>query len=734
MARSVLLLVIGAMVGGAAVYLFAKPEPARESVESVDAAVPASVAPDSLATANPDIVADGGSRFAAERLAVYQQAATTTDSFDLETMIERASAEPVSRLRDMKLTALLARFAELDPRRAVAFAQSRYLETRFLLPLFEALARTDSAAALAELALISPAPKQRKIALAILNVIGNDSRGFEQVVAALPDQDRVSFEMDALVMQAETDPIGALQVALAMESSVMQSLVLPRIAEMAANRDPRMALAQAAMIEDFELRSNYSRYVLDAWASSDPAAVFAYLENAELSQLPNSLALYQSMAESDPDRLLVMLETFPPAVRTIGQRAVAQALAERDPAAALSLLDSLPPGQDRENLMRVIAQAYGRQNPDLALAWAQTLVPPSQDVLASVMQGIAAVDFDRALDLVIAELEKPGPAGISGLASSLPFSLMMISGPGGGGDMGRVADRLLGIDNPRTSAVMASVISLWAQQDTDAAMNWALANADELEPQSMQQLSRQVARQDIELAMRTLEQLRPERREAWVDGIANELAQSDIARAISFLDSQRGQPGYDSALSGVIRQLARSDPAAAAKMLASGPATSTVLSASMTVARQWAQRDPAAAADWAIGLSDSRARTSSLSVIASSWAQGDAVAARQWLYRLNVGPDRDMALNSFISATAQAGEFDPQLLDAYSSDAARQQGAGSAIVQIGRSDPNEAKRLLNVYITDPDLRQRTEEQLARTGGAGVNNGVIISDGGFIFLP
>src|SRR5690606_17302647 len=105
--------------------------------------------------------------------------------------------------------------------------------------------------------------------------------------------------------------------------------------------------------------------------------------------------------------------------------------------------------------------------------------------------------------------------------------------------------------------------------------------------------------------------------------------------------------------------------------------------------------------------------------VAGAWAQSDPDAARNWVLSFPRGDMRDAAMTTYLAAAAAtSGSLDARVLSAYGSEAARQNGASRAIVAIGRADPDEARRLIDLHITDPDIRRRTEEQLAQTGGSG----------------
>jgi hypothetical protein len=731
MARSLLLLVIGAIAGGGAVYLIAAPDAEQSQPNEFASRPPASATPIAVPQADTrqaELVLNDGGQLS-QRIAIYAQAANTADAFDLESVIQAAAAEPVSLARDLELEVLLARLAEIDPGRAVRFAQSIYLEARFVIPLFESWARSDADAAIAELATVIAPATRRKFALALLNAVGYDEQAVSLVAAALPEPERLSFRVDALVARADTDPSGALRAALELPSLSMQQQALSGIARAAAGFNPRNAVALAALIDDPRLRDNYANQVIQAWADFDPEAVFAYIESAGFDYRDMATGAFATLAASDPERLLSAAESFPVTMQRTAQRAVLQALAETDPAAALARLDLLPPGQDRTTALQSIATIYGRKNPDAALAWYRGLSPPSQDTLTAVLRGIAEVDFDRAIDLMLSEAPDTAAQGPS-LAAFMGFTMMFSIVPQNTTDYGRLADRLVSSDVSMARNMVSSLMSRWSSSDSEAALSWALANADRVDSSVFRSLASQAAQQNPDLAIQALDRLPANQRQGWIEGVSQVLARSDVERAISFLVPYRGQPAYDSAMMNVVNQVAQSDPQQAARLVENAGASPRMMSAASMVAMRWAQQDPRAAVDWVMSLTEPRMQTQSLQMVATTWSQSDPNAARNWMLGMQSGASRDSAIDGYVSAMAQSGSFDTRLLDAYSSDSARQQGIRNAILQIGRNDLDEARRLLNQYIVDPEIREQTEDLLARTGGAG--NGGLIFNGGLLF--
>jgi len=727
MARSVLLLLAGAVTGGAAAWLLAPSSgsvtPSGESTRVEPIAPPP-------AAAETNAAGPGG--YHAERLAIYEQAAEATDTFEIEALIERALDEFPSRLREFRIRALLARFAELDPAGAVRFARVRHLDPELLLPLFATWAEIDAESAIDELALISPPAQRREIALAMLAVVGHDEEGIELVAAALPSADRVSFEIDATLDLAANDPARALDAYFSAPSELHRQIMLLRVAEIAARSDPLAALSMASAIDDTVRRRTFADAVVTAWAALDAEAVFAWIASVDAGELPTSQAIYQALAASDATRLYSLLDTLPTNARTTAQRAAMEGLAAQDPASAIAMLGSVPPGPDRDRMLQTIAQTYGRQNPDLAIAWARSLPSAEADnAIMSVLSGVAAIDPLRATDLLLVALanpsaQRPAPNSVEAiLGATRTRTLSVLLGitssvTASGGDFGPIADRLVASGNPEIAPALASAIGTWARQDSDAALDWALRNVDRLGASAFSTIAQAIALDDVNRAAGIMDRLPAEQRAQWVAGIVQTTASRDPQRAMQLLESIRGQPGYEEVYTRAALALASADPAASATLLRSLPESSAAeRSAGMTLlVGRMARSDPAAAVDLARSLEDPNARTLAIRQVASGWAESDPVAAQRWVLSLGSGPERDSALDSYMVAAARTNRFEPQLLDAYSSPAARERGASSAIAQLGRTNLQEARRLLDLYVTDEALRRQTAASLAQTGGVG----------------
>ena len=225
-------------------------------------------------------------------------------------------------------------------------------------------------------------------------------------------------------------------------------------------------------------------------------------------------------------------------------------------------------------------------------------------------------------------------------------------------------------------------VASWAQRDPAAALAWTMSNADVLSNGTVRQVAQQLTRDDPELAMQYVDRVPADARDAWISSVAGSYATFDRQRAVDWVGQYRGQTAYAPAVMAVVESTAEQDPRAAANLLDGlGPLPEG---------------------------SDSAVRS-----VVNSWASRDAVAARNWTMQLPRGQARDMALTTLISTDRNAEIPDTEILAAFSSDLARQQGILRVIYNVARNDPLEAQRLVDTQISSPAVRQQAEQYIER---------------------
>jgi hypothetical protein len=249
-------------------------------------------------------------------------------------------------------------------------------------------------------------------------------------------------------------------------------------------------------------------------------------------------------------------------------------------------------------------------------------------------------------------------------------------------------------------------------------MDWLLAQAGALTPESSSNLVRLLASSAPAAATVVLERVPIAERSEWIAGIAAGMAREDIEAATSFVDRYRGQAGYAEGQYELVRAWASVDPALAAGLVSQQAPASAPRQLAPQIAASWATLDPGAAGSWASQLAEAPLREAAIGAVAETWSQLDPDAAGRWVLGLEAGPARDAGLASVLLTAAGHGAVDLSLLDAFDSDAARQQGMVNAVLQLGASHPDEARRLMQSYIREPQLRRIAASQLTRMAASG----------------
>lgn len=625
--------------------------------------------------------------------------AARADFASLERDLARVAGEPWSHRGERTTSALLARMAELDVERAVSAALALGLERAHLYSLFRRWAELEPTAALDALGRIDNPGLARGIALALLEVVGDDRRGIERLARILPAIDRVNFEVAALVDRVKRDPADALQAALAIDDPAVRDSAITQVGRAWADENARDAIAHLELIPDLDQRTAFFNIVLTRWARLEPSAALQYAITADEHYLSASMFAVRTIANRVPAEVLAAANRLPPRVRQQIEAYAADALGERDPVSALAAAETLPPGQLRQVMFTQAAMRWAQRDARAAFAWAQSreLAP---NILAAIVSSAAQVAPEQAMDYVFA----------TGAQATLVQSL--VTGARQRPELfTELADRVVA-RSELARAVLPSLLSAWASASPESALDWALAHESTLDSGSAQQLAYSTGSGDADAAMRAGARVPPELQDEWLGGVAAAMAARDPAGAASWITRYRGRPGYDEAFAVVVQRFAMTDAAAAAKMVdeASGPSR---LTAARAVARYWADSNPAAAASWAEGLADTEMRKAVIEQVAQAWTTSDSAGARRWMLRMDRGPLRDTALTAFLVRSASAlREEDERLFDAFGSAAARDEAARAAAVEMARrGNPDRAAALVERHIADVDRRAEAERAI-----------------------
>lgn len=710
MRHAALLFAAGLLVGALAMYLTgsddAVPSLANVTVTGEQLAATTDHAAASARTIDVlELVA--GSIDTIERAALYRFAADA-DRATLESLVAQIAALPKIPSRAAALEIMLTRYAEVDGLAAAALARKLELEPAAVEALFVAWARRDAGAALRALGDL-PAPTARTIGVALLAVLGNDDLGIVRVLGAAPQLDADRFRVEAAIAKAATEPEAAVEDAVLLPASKSQA-ALAGIATAWAKTDPLGALARVDHIDDPDLRTAFKTNVLRTWATVDADALLAYLVDLPPDEQAEAMrvgAVQSSVTMLEPLRALEVAESLSGELGALLRRAALTGLARDEPLTALRRVEALPPGSEREQLMSMIAQSYGRADPDAAIAWAHAQAP---ELLTTVLVGVARGDPERAMEMLATA---GGTQEQQRLVQSLVVSRALTSE-----QMAALADRLLAAQSRAPALQMLT--SAWAQRSPEDALNWLLANPNRTTARAVGQAGMNLAAANPAAAIAYLERVPGELRANWLSAVAEGYAQKDARAAATWVAQHRGEAGYDAAVAAVAARTAAHDPAAAARLFEAvdiSQAPDAPGNARM-IAGMWARQDALAAAAWAHRLADADTAAGAVSAVASQWAARDAAAARSWAMGLPRDAARDAALVQILGATAGTAATDTALIDAFSSLDAQQRGLNEAVRIIAARDTEVARQLADRYITDPGTRQAAERFIEQGASSG----------------
>jgi hypothetical protein len=614
-----------------------------------------------------------GEATVAQRAAFYERVAGVRSTALLDELASQVAESPPDDLRRFQLDAIVERYLELDAAKAVRIAGDlmRADAHDLVRRIYVRLGRTDVNAALSALSEIEDPNEERVAADAIVEALGGNTRALDLVSAALHGVDRDEFRASNLLRLARTSPRDAFEIALGL-------------------RNPNLRISTA-------------RSIIAGWASTAPDDAIAALRNVDDPALRSSLRNVVSGSLHTAESIVAYLDSLPNAEH---EEALANGLlarlAELDPKTATEFVNAMPQGAQRNQLAMQIGMAYAQQDPAGALAWASGPASDIPELPLAIVRGVALADPLRAFDLALALDE---PARTQGVLSAVAT----------GGNVGRypaLADRVLRLPDGQTrSTAVLSLLSSWAATpgNAAAALEWALANANAVPPESFERLGYQVAQADPATAARYLDRVPIAGRAGWLSAVTVSYAMNDPQAALSFIERYRGDAGFDRAVTALAPHLARTDPPAAARLLGSvSERTNEGLSAEFQVVQQWAQRDPAAAAAWAIDQPPMQ-RNALVGFATSAWAQTDRDGLRRWALSMPSGEKRDAALAAALRSFGT--EPDAALLNAFSDDRARQGAMLTVVMNAAMTDRDAAHRLVQTYISEPRMRAQAEQMI-----------------------
>lgn len=358
---------------------------------------------------------------ALERGIRLRQIIRDLDPADFEAVarqIRRNSGASEKELKDL----LATRWADFDPRAAVAFARKQLgsnEQDAFLSAAIGRWMERDSIAARAWFDELPPGQEKNMVAEPVIASLSRlNPRAALQLAQSLPGGAERGVDLyEVFKVWLETDPQSAAAAAWALEEGEERSRTLDNLGCRWAMLDPVSACAWASQLPESKLRNGIQAEIAGAWAETDPAAALAWSRSlgafdlrknvtgqvlgvwakrnsteaqAQALALPPGEERTRAIAcvapfvmQDDPLVAMRLLEQLPEKERSDSFRTMEMywdftGLNMNDPATVTALLDLVPAGVGQSGFVKSILGQWAQGDPASAAQWLQRL-PASPD-------------------------------------------------------------------------------------------------------------------------------------------------------------------------------------------------------------------------------------------------------------------------------------------------------------------------------------------------------------------
>ena len=489
--------------------------------------------------------------------------------------------------------ALLARYAELDPRAATLWLLQTYphqLRDVWMKVTLSTWVSRDQEAALAWASGLPARDLRASVYNALLEELGGlDPAAAERLVVTLGNN---ADNLDALYQKlAEKDLPSAVAHAVKLRSTNAASAIRG-VMKVWVIRDLAGASAWANQMPAGDLREAAWSSLYQEWIDHDPASAAAYLsENGGADLREQSRNVASVWVERDPQAALRWSESLPYAPRKDALASAISNWAERDPRAAAEYALSQM-GSNQNDLVTSVMWAWSKADLPTALGWAETL--PSgglrDDARRSVYQDWATNDPHACLDHLggqpadqttseairtcVTQWADCAPEDVWQWSRNLPD-------PARRDEAGSIAlDKIAEGDPAKASTMLGElaeesqpqlatkVASAWADIDLPAAQQWATA----LPPGEA-------------------------RDNAW-NAMVGSWSQYDAAAATAWVEGQPPDSARDNGVAALLNSDSQVKPEEAVKLTALVVDENVRANALHTYAWRWLIKDHAAATAW----------------------------------------------------------------------------------------------------------------------------------------
>lgn len=403
-----------------------------------------------------------------------QQLLESLDDSDIPTFLSQFLRDDKAGERWQVRSALAKRWAETDPRAAMAFATSVLDDGResLMADIISVWARKDANAAL-QWAEGLPATRARSEAFAAMaRTWAHQDPEAALAYFADPARGTSPAVLAQLFQQWALDDPARASAALSREipGGPRQDMVMRSVMASWAKTDPQSALAFASQLSSSNQRADGTAIALSEWADLDWQAVLDWSTKAtgEARDRAELLAA-TARAKRDPLGALGMLESLQGSSQDGVQRTALRAWAQQDPESALEYARSLPNSQRSETLAGAVLEEWAVQNPATASQEIERMAPGSvrDRLVRQISQNWSEHDLHGSIEWMRG-IEDP-ELQLTAAAVALPQ--WVESDPQGMASF--LATTALAMDGAGVP-LMRGVVSHWAKSDSQGALQWAL--------------------------------------------------------------------------------------------------------------------------------------------------------------------------------------------------------------------------------------------------------------------
>lgn len=583
------------------------------------------------------------------------------DSAGLQQLVFEADRIADDGARTRSLTILFQRLAELDPQSGVAiaripsFAASPHIERT----VWSTWAQLDLDAALAAAASEPSWERRDSIAQALYAALGfAENEDTVRVEHALGIPPSPIARSRYVRMLAERSPGEAIDLVNALDEASVDRALLVAMGHAIGIQFGQRANVYEGRLSNPEHREVFREGMVRAQAELDPDAAIQRMLGVSRTQKDdeNLTIALNAVALRDVDRIIAFFEeTTSEKDRMAIGSAIVRALARTDPRRAIDWAVENDRGVERRFLYQAL-EAVARKDPQLALEFAET-----------VGQQDRRINFVHIVLRTVAKSDRA-------------FALSYIESIE---------------DSQIRSGAATALIQQWAQEDPDGAVDWALANGYFDDRRILQSLGGQIARSDVDAAIRLLPHIEGQELLRWRYEITNALLmQRSMAEAQLFVAQFEGTSDYEQLQTAIIGRVGNQDVDTAVRMIGELSTVRARDRAYQQLAMTQAMNDPADAARWIDEIEGSEPRRQSIEFLLRSWSNQDEAAARRWIERMPEGRDRDDSIITVAASWSEATPVRNRLIESVTDPAKRAKARQVQIAAIARTDWRNAEVML----------------------------------------